>query len=155
MLYIPYKVGEIIGTCTKCASTSIANEFLPPQLNKLTSIAVVELKKSGWSVTGVIRDPIDRLESAYNFFQYGQQGIFPNGKRYESITHFVDSVLSGDADEHWLPQAGQLVLCTDFITLESFQISRTENSSEHIEKIANRSSELVEYYMADIALRGG
>ena len=145
MVYLPYEIGLIIATCTKCASTSIRDEIGGFKFEPLTPVAVIELKKSRWKVVGIVREPIDRFESAYNFFQRGQQRQFPNGKKYENINHFVDSVLFGDADEHWLPQAGQLGLCDGFVDLENFPLSLKVNGVERVEKVERKHEELEEY----------
>ena len=155
MMYLPIELGVIIGVCTKCATTSILDEYHVRNLKPITAIAASELKKSGWKVIGIVRDPIDRLESAYNYFQRGQQGFFPDLKKYVSIDHFIDSVLNGDTDKHWETQAGQLLLCDTFVDLETFPLSRHVNSVKHQEKIEYKMTELLNYYMADTVLRGG
>lgn len=154
MIYLPHSLGLIIATCTKCASTSLRNEYQTGNLKPLTNVGVIELKKAGWQVVGLIRDPIDRFESAYNFFQYGQQRKFPNGKTYESIDHFTASVLNGDTDEHWLPQAGQLLLCNRYVDLETFPLAHRVNVVSHKETAVSRARELKDYYSADTELRG-
>lgn len=153
-MYIPTSVGVIIGTCTKSASTSLANQHRVPGTKRLTNLAVIELKKCGWSCIGLVRDPIERLESAYNFFQYGQCGRFPNGAEYTSIGHFVDSVLNGHIDAHWAPQSEQLILCDNFVDLESYPLDRTENRTKHLEVVKYRIDELGRYYAGDYAIRG-
>lgn len=155
MAYLPISVGQIIGVCPKSASTSLINQHHYPNLENLSNVAVIELKKSRWKVTGILRDPLDRFESAYNFFKYGQCGGFPSGKKYENISHFVASVLNGDKDEHWLPQTEMLILCDDFVDLETYPLERKENAHKHIEVLSAKDSAMLkEYYSADFAQRG-
>lgn len=154
MIYVPASIGLIIGACHKAASTSLQNEYRVPGLKRLTNLAVIELKKCGWKCVGLIREPIERLESAYNFFQYGQCGQFPNGAEYTSIRHFIDSVLNGHADSHWLPQSEQLLLCDTFVDLESFKLATTENRTKHLEVVNYRLDDLRRYYAGDYAIRG-
>ena len=72
MIYIPHSVGVILAISNKGASTSIRNEYYVAGLKPLNLQAVRELRKSFWKVLGIVRDPIDRFESAYNFFKYKQ-----------------------------------------------------------------------------------
>lgn len=154
MIYLPISIGNIIGTCHKSASTSLENEYRVPGIKPLTNLAVIELKKSHWKCSGLLRDPLVRLESAYNYFQYGQCGVFPNTQRYETIEHFIDSILNGHSDSHWLPQTEQLVLCDKFYDLESFPLQSTVNQFNHIEKINYRVDDLKQYYAGDYEFRG-
>lgn len=154
MIYIPHSIGLIIATCFKCASNSITNEFKAAGVKPLSHNAVVELKKSNWKVIGIVRDPIDRLESAYNFFKYGQQGNFPTGQ-YNDIKDFIDAVLAGVTDEHWRPQSSMLLLCDKFADLETMNISKLQNTSPHYEKVEHRIEELNNFYSQDFVLRGG
>lgn len=152
-MYIPHSVGLIIATSPKCASTSIGNEFHVRGLQHISLEAVIELRKSFWKVIGVVRDPIDRFDSAYNFFQYGQCGNFPIGK-YKNIKEFTDAVLSGVEDDHWKPQSDYLKECDRFVDLESFPLGRKENSVKHQEKSIYRSGELKDFYANDYKIRG-
>jgi len=98
MFYIVRKIGDIIGVCTKCASTVMVNGFYNDGMGLLSNVAVIELRKSGWKVTGVVRDPIDRSESAFNFFQHGQTGLFPKvgDTTYSNAVNPFNSMWLGD-----------------------------------------------------------
>ena len=154
MVYITHSIGLIIATCFKCSSNSITNEFKAGGTKPLGYNAVIELKKSNWKVVGIVRDPIDRFESAYNFFQYGQQGNFPNGE-YKNIEEFTNKVLAGVKDDHWLPQSAQLLNCDRFADLETLTLDRQQNAVKHIEKARWRLDELKAFYANDYKLRGG
>jgi len=154
MIYTPHSIGLIIATCFKCASTSINNTFKAGGTKPLNYEAVVALKRSNWKVVGIVRDPIDRFESAYNFFQYGQCGNFPTGK-YSNIEEFTDAVLEGVSDDHWTPQSKLLKECDRFADLEGLQLSRRENTNSHKEKVSHRLEELKKFYINDYDIRGG
>jgi len=153
MIYVPHSIGLIIATCYKCASNSITNTYKTGGTKNINGAAVIELKKSNWKVVGVVRDPLDRFESAYNFFQYGQQGKFPTGG-YTDIKEFTDAVLNGVSDDHWLPQSGLLKECNRYADLESMPITRRENKVQHIEKVTYRLDELKAFYSGDYKIRG-
>lgn len=154
MFYIPHSVGLIIGVCPKAGSTSLRNDLHVPGTRPLSITAVQELKKSFWRVVGVVRDPIDRFESCWNFFQYKHNGDFPAGQ-FKSIEDFTDQVLDGLENPHWLPQAQQLTECQSFVNLETFPLINHENKNEHIERASFRLDELRAYYKEDFNLRGG
>tara|TARA_R110000851_G_scaffold70075_1_gene156461 strand:+ start:1863 stop:2339 length:477 start_codon:yes stop_codon:yes gene_type:complete len=153
MIYVPHSIGLIIATCYKCASNSITNTFKAGGTKNINLSAVIELKRANWKVVGVVRDPIDRFESAYNFFQYGQCGSFPTGK-YENIKAFTDDVLNGIEDDHWMPQSSLLRECDIFADLETIPIILKENSVGHVEKATYRLDELKEFYINDYSIRG-
>ena len=152
-MYVVHSIGLIIATSPKCASTAINNEFKVNGTNHINLEAVRELKKSNWKVVGVVRDPIDRLESAYNFFKYGQTDNFPVGK-YRDINEFIDSVLAGVVDEHWQLQIEILLECDRYADLESLPVMRKENSVQHTEKVNHRIDELNTFYSKDYEIRG-
>lgn len=153
MLYIPFSIGIIIATTHKTASTAINNSFKVRNTSSLSLEAVKELKKSNWRVVGVVRDPVDRFESAYNFFKYGQQGNFPIGS-YENIQEFTDAVLSGKSDTHWQPQSEQLTICDSYVDLESFPLRYRENCINHTESAKYRLLDIKEHYRSDYEIRG-
>jgi hypothetical protein len=153
MSYEIHSVGRIIATSPKVASTAIGNFYKTVNIKSLTAAAVVELKKSNWKVTGIVRDPIDRFESAYNFFQYGQCGNFPVG-RFENINSFTDAVLAGVSDEHWDAQSGLLTVCDNYADLETLELPLVENAVVHREAADYRCDELMEFYKQDYKLRG-
>ncbi len=153
MIYMPHSIGLIIAASPKCASTSISNEFHVPGLKSLDIKTVAGLREVFWEVVGVVRNPIDRFESAYNFFKYGQCGNFPTGK-YQNINEFTDAVLSGIPNEHWTPQSDLLLECDRFVDLESFPLSRRENGVIHKEKATYRLKDLKEFYANDYKIRG-
>lgn len=153
MLFIPFSVGVIIATTHKTASTAINNSLKVRNVSSLSLEAVIELRKSNWKVIGVVRDPIDRFESAYNFFKYGQCGNFPTGE-YESIKEFTDAVLNGVTDTHWQPQSEQLPYCDTYVDLESYPMRYRENSVNHTESATYKLLELKEHYKGDYIIRG-
>lgn len=153
-MYVIHSIGLIVATSRKCASTSINNELKVNGVKPLTIDAVKVLKESNWKVVGVVRDPIARFESAYNFFQYGQCGNFPTG-RYKSIVEFTDAVLSGVLDEHWQPQSEILIECDRYVDLEDFPLSRHENAVWHQEIVSYRRDDLASIYSEDAKIRGG
>ena len=153
-MYIPHSLGVIISVSQKCASTSINNAFYVEGLRPLSSEAVVELKKSFWKVVGIVRDPIDRFESAYNFFQYGQCGTFPDGHRFDTIEAFTDAVLGGLLDDHWAPQHVVLGECNSYADLESLPITQRLNVCGHREKATYKYQEIEHYYSKDFTIRG-
>lgn len=153
MIYIPHSIGLIIATSHKCASTSINNCFHVEGTKPLSFQAVLELKKSFWKVVGVVRDPIDRFESAYNFFQYGQCGNFPTG-RYLGIREFTDAVLSGVEDSHWQPQSELLLGCDRYADLETLKLDRHQNAVGHKELATYRLDDLRSFYVNDYKRRG-
>ena len=154
MIYVPYSIGVIIATSPKTASTAINNCFKTVNIKSLSYQAVIELKKSNWKVIGVVRDPVDRFESAYNFFKYGQCGNFPVGN-FENIQDFTDAVLNGVKDEHWLPQSDLLNVCDSYVDLENIPLKRKENSVAHTEVANYRLDELKNFYAKDYKIRGG
>tara|TARA_R110000823_G_scaffold265406_1_gene385357 strand:- start:178 stop:651 length:474 start_codon:yes stop_codon:yes gene_type:complete len=153
MIYVPHSIGLIVATCFKCASSSIGNEFKAGGTKPISHDAVVALKKSNWKVVGIVRDPIDRFESCYNFFQYGNQGNFPE-RKYKSINEFTDAVLSGVEDDHWKPQSKLLLKCDRYADLETLNITRHQNAVDHKETIDYRLEELKAFYAGDYKLRG-
>ena len=153
MIYVIHSIGLILAVSRKAASTAISNCYKTVNIKEPTLEAVIELKKSNWKVVGIVRDPLDRFESAYNFFQYGQCGNFPTGK-YRSIREFTDEVLGGVVDEHWLPQSGLLLACDRYVDLETLPLDRKENSVDHTEKADYRVDDLMGFYAADYSLRG-
>lgn len=155
MFYIPHSVGQIIAVSPKCGSTSFRNSFHVAGTRPLTFEAVKELKKSFWKVCGVVRDPIERFESCYNFFQHKHNGGFPNDKKYLSLKSFTDAVLAGDTNPHWQPQAEMLKECDSFADLETVKISNHLNKSEHLERAVYRLDELKQFYKNDYRIRGG
>lgn len=152
MFFVP-AVGKIVGVCQKAASSSLANQFHVPGLNEITELAVIELKKSGWDAVGIIRDPIDRLESAWNFFKYGQNN-HEYVRPFETIEQFVDALLRGVKNPHWDQQVSQLAVCNRFVRLEDFPLTVCENSCDHQDVIAHRVNELRMFYAGDFAARG-
>jgi hypothetical protein len=152
-MYVPHSTGLIIATSPKCASTSINNCYHVEGTKPLSLAAVIELKKSFWKVVGIVRDPIDRFESAYNFFQYGQCGNFPTGK-YSNIREFTNAVLSGVEDDHWAPQSKVLKKCDRYADLETLPLDRKQNTVKHIEKATYKIDELKILYADDYNLRG-
>lgn len=153
-MYIPHSIGVIISVSQKCASTSISNQFHVEGIRPITETAVVALRESFWRVIGIVRDPIDRFESAYNFFKYGQCGKFPEDRKFNCIEDFTDAVLNGFADVHWSPQAEVLGLCDKYADLESFPLEIHENSCKHKEIALHRRHELEQYYSDDYSIRG-
>tara|TARA_R110000851_G_scaffold327999_1_gene498177 strand:+ start:1771 stop:2247 length:477 start_codon:yes stop_codon:yes gene_type:complete len=153
-MYIPHSVGLVISVSQKCASTSISNAFHIEGLKPISAEAVAELKKSFWKVVGVVRDPIDRLESAYNFFKYGQCGTFPDNQQFDNIEAFTDAVLAGLLDDHWSPQNIVLGECDSYADLESLPIGQRLNACEHREKATYKHKELEQYYSKDFMIRG-
>jgi hypothetical protein len=53
-----------------------------------------------------IREPIDRLRSCYSFMRWLSESGCPHrsGAPLGSWEGFVDHILSGNSDEHWIPQ---------------------------------------------------
>lgn len=153
MFYIPHSVGLIIAVSPKSGSTSIRNDLHVDGARPLSRKAVVELKKSFWKVVGIVRDPIDRLESCYNFFQHKHNGGFPLGK-YDGQESFIDAVLNGADNPHWLPQSSMLDLCDRFVDMESYPIVNHINKNKHLESITYRLDDLKHFYKEDFKLRG-
>ena len=155
MFYIPHSIGLIIAVSPKCGSTSFRNEYHIPGTRPLSLVAVQELKKSFWKVKGIVRDPIDRFESCYNFFQHKHNGGFPLGKKYKSLEAFTDAVLSGDTNPHWQPQSEMLQECDTYADLETVPLKHHINKNEHKERAVYRLRELKEFYAQDYKIRGG
>ena len=153
MIYAYHSLGTILATTPKCASTSIVNEFRIANTKELRKDLVDKLQKSRWKVVGVVRDPIDRFESAYNFFQHGQCGKFPTGS-YENIEAFTDAVLAGVYDEHWEPQSNLLKECDNYADLETLPLQTKENAVNHIDLVTYRLDELKAFYASDYKIRG-
>ena len=153
-MYIPHSVGLIISVSPKCASTTIRNTFHVEGTRPITPLAVSELRKTFWKVVGVVRDPIDRFESAYNFFQHKLNGCFPNDTRFKDMESFTDAVLSGLSDDHWRPQCDIIGSCDRYADLETLPLGEKLNVSEHKEKITYRLDELKVYYSRDFKVRG-
>lgn len=166
-MHMIWELGTVISFNLKCASHSLQQEAqvrcnkYKRNLRPLTLVGVQALKQAGWDIVGILRDPAERLESAYNFFQYGNGflgggGKFPNGKRYTNIDNFVTGVCQGhDRDPHWNIQKEVLILCNTFCDLEDVPMSRHVNSCEHREKLTDTHKEMIsEFYIADYELRG-
>lgn len=151
----PHNPRQIIGVCNKAGSTSARNYFRIPNLKPLTDILVSEARICNFEIFGLLRDPLDRIESCYNFFKHNQGGVFPNCAQYKNFEHFLDSVLKGAPDSHWSPQCGQIMLCEKFYDLETYPLQVRKNVAEHIEKIPpSYIRDLKIYYAADYAKRG-
>lgn len=158
-MFVCKSIGHLIAVAPKCASTSIANQFHVPNLDPVGPECAALLKRSGWTIAAVVRDPIDRLESAYNFFRYGSVGQHAEFGSPRTIFDFADSVLSGLPGDHWEPQArafycGDALLPTEFVRLEDFCCSRRDNKNAHTERIGDyRSADLADYYAEDMRMR--
>ena len=144
------QVGDIwVGTTYRVASQSIKS-----QASKNHVFANEALELPGDKII-FVRHPLDRLESAYKLFM-------PTDRYSSSYEEFVDNVLSGDENWHWLPQHdwhtvdGSLVpdICYKFenINLILYGLP-TLNTSNSI-KIATfyRYDELLSYYEKDLEL---
>ena len=153
MIYAYHSLGTILATTPKCASTSIVNEFRLDNVKELRKDTVDKLQESKWKVVGIVRDPLDRFESAYNFFKYGQCGKFPTGN-YGSIKEFTNAVLAGVKDEHWIPQSSLLTGCDTYADLETLQLQTRENTLKHTELVTYRLDELKAFYESDYNIRG-
>lgn len=154
MFYIPHSVGLILAVSPKCASTSFRNDFHVPGTRPISLEGVRELKKSFWKVVGIVRDPIERFESCYNFFQHKHNGEFPLGS-FKSLEAFTDAVLSGFENPHWKPQSEMLLECDSFVDLETFPLINHRNKNDHLENVTYRLSDLKDFYFNDFELRGG
>lgn len=103
-----------------------------------------------------IRDPIDRLVSAYRFFaNMGQNRFF--GSEWPDM---VDRVLGGLWDPHVLPQSlfirkagARAYLFEDLAAIWPYKELRRENISQGAYMFPYRMDELLEHYKEDRDLR--
>jgi hypothetical protein len=94
--------------------------------------------------TAFIRDPIERLKSAYSI---------PGAESWEWL---VDQILSNERDPHWIPQAEQLGVADTFLPFEllgEFVRPHFHKSTPREIDASYRITELRNYYVADYWLR--
>jgi hypothetical protein len=157
-MYCFANVGTIYAAAPKCASTAIANLFHVPNVDTIGAPLAAQLKAHGWEIVGVIRDPIDRFESAYNFFAHTNPGTYEPFGSPQDIYQFADAVLDGLGDPHWMPQSDYLThegafLPTRCIPLESLDMP-VENTSNRVESLGGyREADLMGFYASDLRLR--
>lgn len=114
-------------------------------------VGSVSLLVSGREVDSVpdvlfVREPLDRLASAWAFFRNNFTG--------SDVRAFVDRVLSGWRDPHWIPQSE---VWSSWGELRRFErlpevVSRHENASRDRPIIEYRRAELAALYAADVEL---
>ncbi len=146
-------IGHLIGVAPKSGSSAIINQCHRPNLDAVGIECAALLRQAGWKITGVFREPIDRLESAYNFFKYGGGRGYAAFGNPATIREFIDAVLAGQQDRHWTPQhdlysfSGKL-LPHKCVPLEGF--ARVENATTHIECVGDyRITDLRRHYAKD------
>lgn len=145
-----------IAIIRKAASVSMENTKGEPGAPKKPKIPVVAF----------IRDPIERLQSGWQFFTNGDKDYskwnWARGRTYED---HVDLVLGGLKDEHWDSQA-EILAGIDDLTCYKFEDLETKweelgfpslphynISNQNIEHLNYRDVELKEFYKEDIEWR--
>ena len=121
-----------------------------------------------------VRDPIERLESTYHYFDK-KQGSWPNAfsnrqdariqHRPQSIEEFIDLILDHAwLDKHWVPQSWlwEQIPDPDYIGFEDFgktfrslgfQIKHENSSGVKRSGITHRIPELEALFAGDLAIR--
>lgn len=157
--FVIESIGHLIGVVPKSGSTMLLNRYHRPGLDALNIECAAMLKRAGWKISAVFRDPIDRLESAYNFFKHGDGKGYLRFGTPSSIREFIDAVLAGLRDRHWIPQYDLYSLNARFlpsacIPLNSFP--NVENGTIHVESVDGyRLEELRKFYSSDLSFMRG
>ena len=93
--YADYTLKKVVATTQRTASVSMIEALEPmcpdSPAHKINQQAALQLRKKGWPVLLWIRNPFDRLASAYSIF----------GVRSDFNT-FIERVL-GETNPHWSP----------------------------------------------------
>jgi len=152
-----YKGGVGVLLIPKCASQSMGT--VKGILNAKTEEDVPKV------VHAFIRDPIDRLYSAFAFMDAAPPGMYEYMNRRATWEEFVDTIIqSGLIDEHWEPQADVVARLGRPVILHLFENISTEFPFEGLEwtnkrtrhfeaDLSYREDELKEYYAGDYQLR--
>lgn len=139
-------------TIPKCASSS---------MKKMTKGAAKSLKRDTIPKRMIVfvRDPIERLESAYRFFSKSRSNKF-NATWFE----LVDAVLNGHPNIHWMPQTRYIenfpgieaypfeCLATVWRALFGTELTWA-NPSDPMDLAGYRIDELKEHYREDYQWR--
>jgi hypothetical protein len=166
VIYVPFNRDIVIAT-PKCGQTSVRNAGGPHHQVPIQNVQYYE------RVIAFIRDPLERLESAWNYFS-ATFPTFPSAwiakqKRMKVLTPatlelFINLILDdGWVDKHWYPQSALWkVEPTDVIPFEDFNetmiaLGRTpkhDNPSKGEKTgITHRVPELEEFYKEDFNRR--
>lgn len=148
---------RVIASSPKVATRSLTALFGAPQ----TNITIVQERLVGKESTLFIRDPMERLVSAYANMS----------KRADILINWpglVNSILSGHQDIHWMPQVGMHTYDGRFLPTAVLPFERLpeyikslgfdlphENRSVPVgdEDLAYRLPEVHDYYQKDFDLR--
>lgn len=144
--------GLIIGLVPKAAFTSIRSSLLPDYAEK---VGRPEAKEQQLPIRIYIRQPLQRMVSAFRFLSTGP--VLPDDCTFEQ---FVDLVLEGSGNSHWLPQVAWF---DDYNVTEVYQLERIaetwpaeislghlNRSTAPVPEIGYRLDELNDYYAGDI-----
>lgn len=165
VIWVPYPP-YVVGATPKCAQTYIrwvkGNATVPAEGIELFDARIVFL-----------RDPLERLESCFNYFQGTLQGQWPKpynertGRLVEikpqTLEEFLDIVLRGCWDKHWAPQTA--LWRADDLTVYPFEDlglvmsalgapdRRVNESKGEKTGVTHRRDELEDLFRVDLELR--
>ena len=132
--YYEYAPNQLVGTTLKVGHNSLAKMA----------------KREGWKTKDrddeellmLVRDPMDRLRSAYQFFTQRLQCE-------QTWEEFVDNILAGNRNNHWIPQTVHHENPTRYMEFDKF-LDVQENASKEVDvPWEYRYEELLEYYEDD------
>ncbi len=147
--------GLIIGLVPKAGLTSIRGSLYPEYAEKVWR---PEVKERQLPVRIYIRQPLRRMVSAFRFLSMGP-GVLPDDCTFEQ---FVDLVLEGIGNMHWLPQVAWF---DDYNVTEIYQLERIAETwppdivlghlnrspdSTPVPEMGYRLNELNDYYAGDL-----
>jgi len=106
----------VLATSPKVASTSIAHGMAA---RGVAMIPGEKMRASTLPVVGIIREPVDRLLSCYQFFMAqpkGAPGPFLGKPDFRAFLAGVEETIHADtANHHWQPQCDQLRGVTHYV----------------------------------------